>query len=86
MLEQALEGYMENGLFHTAGRTIKLPERKKLFITIPRDSSDNETKNDLSLRLTWLDELETAIELSAGEAFPFITRSTEKRELIDLAD
>jgi hypothetical protein len=86
MLEQVLEGYIENGLFHTAGKTIKLPERKKLFITIPRDSSDSEARNDLNLRLAWLDELEAAIELSADEEFPYIARSTEMRESVDLID
>jgi hypothetical protein len=86
MQTQALEGYMENGLFHTAGQIIKLPEKKKLFITIPGDSNDYDDPNDLQLRLAWLDELEAAIELSVGEEFPFIARSTEMRELVDLTD
>jgi hypothetical protein len=86
MQEQALEGYMENGLFHTAGKVIKLPEKRKMFITIPRDSSNDEAINDLNLRLAWLDELEAAIEFSADEEFPFIARSVEMRELVDLTD
>jgi len=34
MQAQAYEGYFENGSFFTAGKAIKIPEKKKVYITI----------------------------------------------------
>jgi len=42
---QAYEGYFENGLFYSAGRTICIPEKKRVFITIleePATTSKDE--------------------------------------------
>ena len=34
MQAQAYEGYFENGDFHTAGKTIRIPDHHRVFITI----------------------------------------------------
>ena len=34
MQAQAYEGYFKNGLFYTAGRNIRIPERRRAIITI----------------------------------------------------
>ncbi|MCL2051141.1 MAG: hypothetical protein FWG91_05370 [Lachnospiraceae bacterium] len=82
MQAQAYEGYLENGFFYTAGKRIRLPERKNMFITIPEESGKifEESSNELGLRLDWLRKLESAIELSSQEDFPLITRSLEMRD------
>ena len=47
MQAQAYEGYFESGKFYTSGKTLRIPERRKVYITIlnepveakqPRDS------------------------------------------------
>ena len=43
MQAQAYEGYFENGQFYTAGRTLSLPERRRVYITIlDEPMTDNE--------------------------------------------
>jgi len=91
MQAQAYQGYLENGFFHTAGKTIKLPERKNMFVTILEEANEEEVSeeskdNEHELRLAWLLKLETAIDLALTEDFPLIPRSTEMREPINLAD
>ena len=44
MKAQAYEGYFENGTFYTAGQTIRIPERQRIYITIldePIASNEN---------------------------------------------
>ena len=43
MQAQAYEGYFENGRFYTAGRTVNLPERRRVYITVLDEPiADNE--------------------------------------------
>ena len=43
MHAQAYEGYFENGKFYTTGRTIQIPERRRVFITVLDEPvTDNE--------------------------------------------
>ena len=56
MQAQAYEGYLENGFFHTAGKTIKLPERKNMFITILEESNEDVINEILELAGTWDEE------------------------------
>ena len=44
MQAQAYEGYFENGQFFTSGRTIQLPEQRRVYITI-LDEIAVESKN-----------------------------------------
>ncbi len=34
MQAQAYEGYFENGNFYTSGQAIRIPERKRVYITV----------------------------------------------------
>jgi len=34
MQAQAYEGYFENGLFFTSGKSMTLPERRRVYITV----------------------------------------------------
>ena len=45
MQAQAYEGYFENGQFHTAGQTIFIPERRRVFITIFEELSAQSSTN-----------------------------------------
>ena len=52
MQAQAYEGYFENGLFYSSGQTIKLPERRRVYITVidePVDINNTEKKPDSEL-------------------------------------
>ena len=43
MQAQAYEGYFESGQFFTAGHPIRIPERRRVYITILEEPvSDNE--------------------------------------------
>jgi len=51
MQAQAYEGYFKNGLFHTGGRIIRIPEEQHIFITVlnkpVHDNTDNITQQTL---------------------------------------
>ena len=85
---QAYEGYFENGQFYTSGRKIRIPERKRIFLTILEEPpSQLSNKNeDLKRRAEWLKKLNAAIQLSLDEELPYIPRSTTMREPVDLSD
>ena len=43
MQTQSYEGYFDNGQFYIAGQKIRIPERKRIFLTILDESvTDNE--------------------------------------------
>ena len=44
MQAQAYEGYFENGNFHTAGKTIRIPEHQRIYITV-LDEPITDNKN-----------------------------------------
>jgi hypothetical protein len=46
---QAYDGYFENGRFHTLGRTVYIPERRRVFLTVleePPTQLDNKNKKN----------------------------------------
>ena len=43
MQAQAYEGYFENGLFFTSGKSMTLPERRRVYITV---LDETVTRND----------------------------------------
>ncbi|MCL1878681.1 MAG: hypothetical protein FWF80_07475 [Defluviitaleaceae bacterium] len=47
MQAQAYEGYFESGKFYTADKPLHIPERKRIFITIPGDVQ-NETEKQIA--------------------------------------
>ena len=46
MQAQAYEGYFCDGLFHTADKKIKIPERRRVYLTVFEES--DEPTNDSS--------------------------------------
>jgi hypothetical protein len=43
MQAQAYEGYFENGQFYAAGQTVRIPEHRRVYITIlDEPAADNE--------------------------------------------
>ena len=75
----AYEGYFKNGLFYSSGKTIKIPEKRKLFITI-LDEIESVTEHEASEQKEtaqeWLDDffkmLSTATEDLDENDFPRI--------------
>ena len=47
---QAYEGYFENGLFYTAGRTIRIPERQKTIVVLSEDITEVEHHSHKQLK------------------------------------
>ena len=88
---QAYEGYFENGKFYTAGQTIRIPERKRIFLTIleepPTKLTNEKNVNDNKQFWTEFDRL---VDESADENDILFNdcfkRSTIMREPIDLSD
>jgi hypothetical protein len=69
MQAQAYVGYLEKGLFYTAGQLLQLPERRKLVITILDEAIDELPRAVASQpsRPDWLDELNRLLDDSAEE-------------------
>ncbi|MDR1687685.1 MAG: hypothetical protein LBS21_03625 [Clostridiales bacterium] len=80
MQTQAYDGYFENGKFFTAGRrTIRLPENKRIIITVLDDPVENMQENEQESRLAWLKRLDEAIKESSDEELVYFPRSQEMR-------
>ena len=47
MTLQAYQGHFENGLFYSAGQNIRIPERKKIIVTILEDSTNDATLEEI---------------------------------------
>ena len=64
MQARAYEGYFESGNFYTAGKPLRIPERRKVYITI-----FNEPAQDIPLTTApdWLGELHQLLEESGDE-------------------
>jgi len=82
---EAVEGYFENGRFITKGNLVRVPERRRVIITILDEVAESK-REDKELRAAWIKELNTAISLSVEEELPDIQRSKLMREPIDLSD
>ena len=60
MQAQAYEGYFENGRFHTAGRTVAIPERKRVYITVLDEPvTDNENLEAWSNFFEGIEKIDT---------------------------
>jgi len=55
MQAQAYEGYFENGQFYAAGNVVRIPERRKVFVTVLDELIQKKP-------LEWLDELERMVK------------------------
>jgi len=85
MQTQAYEGYFENGSFFASGRAVRLPEKKRVVITVLDEPIKIVTAGK-EQRIKWLERLNAAIDLSADEELPFIHRPAVMREPIDISD
>jgi hypothetical protein len=45
MQAQAYEGYFYNGYLHTADKKIKIPERKRVFLTVLEEPENQNTED-----------------------------------------
>ena len=84
MQAQAYEGYFESGKFYTSGKPLRIPERKRVFITILGDVQSN-----LEKQTAW-DEFKFMVKdtehenaLLDDDAF---LRKNSGREVIDFMD
>jgi len=64
MQAQAYEGYFESGKFYTAGKPLRIPERRKVYITIFNEPVQNTPPAPAP---SWLDELHQLLEESGDE-------------------
>ena len=64
MQAQAYEGYFESGKFYTADKSFFIPERRKIYITIFNEPTQNIPT---ATAPNWLNELHELLEESGDE-------------------
>ena len=64
MQAQAYEGYFEDGKFYTAGKSLCIPERRKVYITVLDEPTHISSPK---ASLDWLDELHRLLDESSDE-------------------
>ena len=64
MQAQAYEGYFESGKFYTSGKPLRIPERRKVYITILNEPIQ---KNLNQTTPKWLEELHQLLDESSDE-------------------
>ena len=75
MQAQAYDGYFENGQFYTAGQTIRIPERRRVYIAI-LDEVVSENKNAEAWR-EFLAEIKTIDDEPLSEFERVVFREVE---------
>ena len=85
MQARAYEGYFENGRFHASGKTVHIPERRRVFLTII-DDAEKVSSDDRAQRAAWLERLNSLAVLSMDEELLYIPRLIEMREPVDLSE
>ena len=63
MQAQAYEGYFEDGKFYSAGQPLRIPERRKVYITV----LDELTYDTKDISTEWVDELECMVNADTSE-------------------
>jgi hypothetical protein len=86
MQARAYEGYFEDGSFFSSGRTVSIPEKTRVVITVFDESVKKSESDEKERRSAWLKRLDEAIKLSADEELIYIPRSGETRPPYDLTD
>ena len=83
---QAYEGYFENGRFYAAGRTIRIPERRRVFLTVLEEPPIQLLNTDDN-KAFWA-EFDRLVDGSADEVLRFedFPRCQIGRELVVLSD
>ena len=76
----AYEGYFNNGQFYASGKAVKIPEKRRVFITIFDETESvtaHETREQKESAQEWLDDffriLSTATEDLDEKDFPRIS-------------
>lgn len=82
---RAYDGYFENGSFFSAGKAVRLPERKRVVINVFSETVKAKP-DDYEKRMAWLARLDAAIKDSADEELIYIPRSKEMRPPLDFSD
>ncbi|MCL2146569.1 MAG: hypothetical protein FWH52_02055 [Synergistaceae bacterium] len=85
MQAKAYEGYFENGHFRVSGKTIHIPERRRVFLTI-MDEDVQDSAEEKEQRAAWLERLNNLSILSMDEELLYIPRSKRIREPVDLSE
>ena len=84
MQAQAYEGYFERGKFYTAGKTLRIPERKRVLIAILGDmQSDMKKQNAWNEFKHMVKDTESENALLDDDAF---LRRDSGRELVNFVD
>ncbi|MCL2526817.1 MAG: hypothetical protein FWE42_00260 [Defluviitaleaceae bacterium] len=85
MQAQAYEGYFESGKFYTAGKHLRIPERRKVYITILDETL--QVSQPLASQ-DWLMELHRLLDESSEETLDIndFPRMDFGRETIILSD
>ena len=89
MRTQAYEGYFENGNFFASGRVVRLPERKRVVITVldePAKIKSEMSSGEKERRLAWLKKLDELTIAARDEELIYIPRSKKMRPPLDLAE
>ena len=66
MQAQAYEGYFESGMFYSAGKPLRIPERRKVYITVLDEPTQVNTPTTAP---SWLEEFHRLLEASGDEKF-----------------
>ena len=84
MQAQAYEGYFNNGQFYVNGKTVRIPEKQRIFLAIFNDTQNNNNKH-----LSW-NSFKRAVKDTQHENdlldFEAFDRSDSGRDLIDFND
>ena len=81
---QAYEGYFENGLFHTAGHTIRIPERQKAVVVLSGEiiGAENHSKKQLTAFRCFIEANRAIADEPVDEEFDeTLARGITMREL-----
>jgi hypothetical protein len=68
MQAQAYEGYFDNGSFFSSGRTISIPEKTRVVVTVFDEPA--KAVNEVDKRLKEFDAIMEAVHAAADEEMP----------------
>ena len=70
MQASAYEGYFSNGLFYTMGRTVQIPEKRRIFITILEETvheTEYKATEQKESEQEWLDDFFNILSTATNE-------------------
>ena len=66
MQAQAYEGYFESGTFYSSGQPLRIPERRKVYITVLDEPIQDNSPPHETIP-AWLEELHRLLDESGDE-------------------